>query len=88
LAAYQDKDSFEFYLVFFVCVLAESIMMFVLLKGAYYHYKNELQLRKKLPDITGVVRDKGVGILRPYWGFLYAVLLFAFTYYLQMLIIR
>ena len=66
-----------------VCGVIESLMLYFLVKGAYYNYKNEKKLREKLPDETGLVRDKGIGFLKPYWGFVYTVLVFAFMYYWQ-----
>jgi hypothetical protein len=59
-----------------VCGIFESFILYFLAKGAYYHYKNELALKEALPDIT-------LGQLKPYWGFIYMVLVFVINYIIQ-----
>ncbi|WP_027208751.1 hypothetical protein [Butyrivibrio hungatei] len=67
----------------FFCGIIEIFVLYFLSKGAYYNYKNEMEIRKKMPDETGLVRDDGIGILRPYWGFIYVVLVFGINYAMQ-----
>ena len=67
----------------FFCGIIEIFVLYFLSKGAYYNYKNEMEIREKMPDETGLVRDDGIGILRPYWGFIYVVLVFGINYAMQ-----
>lgn len=67
----------------FFCGIIEIFVLYFLSKGAYYNYKNEMEIREKMPDETGLVRDDGIGILRPYLGFIYVVLVFGINYALQ-----
>ena len=67
----------------YFCGIIEIFVLYFLFKGAYYNYKNEMEIREKMPDETGLVRDDGIGILRPYWGFIYLVLVFGINYAIQ-----
>lgn len=66
-----------------VCGAVESIVFYFLIKGAYYNYKNELACREALPDITGPIKDNGLGAIKPYWGFIYLVIVFVINYLIQ-----
>ena len=70
-----------------VCGTIEAIVFYNLLKGAFFHYKNEIELEKVLPDRTGLVRDQGIGILRPYWGYIFLIALFGINYIIQYIFI-
>lgn len=58
-----------------VCGTFNGILLFITGKRAYHHYKNELEIRKALPDNTGLVRDRGLGAIRTYWGFIFTAVL-------------
>lgn len=71
----------------FICGLVEFCVLYFLVKGAYYHFKNENAIREALPDDVGLIRDDGLGSIRPYWGFIYATLVLAINYGIQYMII-
>ncbi|WP_044934461.1 hypothetical protein [Pseudobutyrivibrio sp. LB2011] len=75
------------FLTCLVCGLVEFFIFYFLLKGAYYNYLNENNIREALPDDVGFIKDDGIGVLRPYWGFIYLLLLLALNYALQWLLI-
>ena len=51
--------------------------------------KSEIEnnIREALPDDVGFIKDDGIGALRPYWGFIYLLLLLILNYALQCLLI-
>ncbi|MBQ4219793.1 MAG: hypothetical protein II666_09610 [Butyrivibrio sp.] len=70
-----------------LCGLVEIFVFYFLVKGAYYNYKNEMEIREKMSDETGLVRDDGIGNLRPYWGYIYLFLVFAINYAIQCILL-
>ncbi len=80
---FDKYDSQSVIVAAVICGIVESFAFYFLLKGAYYHYKNEMKIRKDLPDRTGLVRDRGLGAFKPYWGYVYLILVFALNYFLQ-----
>ncbi len=74
-------------LVAVACGLTEAFVFYFSIKGAYFHYKNEMALRKALPDNTGIVRDNGLGVIRPYLGYIAFAVIFLSTFISEFLII-
>lgn len=64
-------------------VLFQGFIIYKLIRNSCFDYKNELEIRKVIPDETGLVRDNGIGILRPYWGFIHLILLYVLTGIIQ-----
>ena len=63
--------------------LFQGIIYYYCFKTAYYDLQNEKKIKEKLPDETGLVQDDGIGALRPYWGYVYAILVVVITYLIQ-----
>lgn len=74
-------------LVAVACGLTEAFVFYFSIKGAYFNYKNEMALRKALPDNTGIVRDNGLGAIRPYLGYIAFAVIFLSTFISEFLII-
>ena len=74
-------------LVAVACGLTEAFIFYFSIKSAYFHYKNEMALRKALPDNTGIVRDNGLGVIRPYLGYIAFAVIFLSTFISEFLII-
>jgi len=65
----------------------EALVLFNLYKGGYYYYKNELKLKEALPEVKGITTEDGIGALRPYYGFIFATLVFIASYAFEIITI-